>query len=279
LAGRLLLDQLGVRVIHLNGEATGQFPHAPEPIREHLIELTETVRRERAHLGFAQDPDADRLAIVDENGEYIGEEYTLVIAAESVLGSAAGDRPARGEPIIVTNLSTSRMMDDVAERHGARLIRTAVGEANVVDAMRKHDAVIGGEGNGGVIWPAVCGVRDSISGMALALALLARTQRSLSHLVADWPSYHFLKSKIETRPGLAENALSQLEARFARERIDRTDGIRIDFKGASDSPQGAWLHVRASNTEPILRVLAEAPTEAAANQLVAQVRELLRNQS
>jgi len=272
---------LSCDIKHINGEPTGRFTHPPEPTKENLTELVEVVKREGADIGFAQDPDADRLAIVDDRGEYIGEEYTLVLAAEAVLamgdGSSCGtDEPAR----IATNLSTSRMMDDAAARHKAVLHRSAVGEANVVQIMKTENAIVGGEGNGGVIWPRVTCVRDSLSGMALVLSLLASRKKSLSALINDWPRYAFVKSKIAIREGLAERAIAALAERFAHQSLGQTDGIRIDFDSKDDalanvSPGHAWLHVRASNTEPILRVLAEAPTADDANALIAEARQAI----
>lgn len=279
IGGRMLLEEgLGCELVHLNGEPTGFFSHTPEPTKENLTELAVVTAREGADVGFAQDPDADRLAIVDARGVYIGEEYTLVLAAESVLGAMRAEEREGGS--IVTNLSTSRMMDDVAERFGMTLSRTAVGESNVVEGMKKAGdgnaaAVIGGEGNGGVIWPAVVYVRDSLSGMALVLSLLSERGKLLRELIADWPGYSFLKAKVGIRAGLAHEVIEAIAAKYdgAGESgcvIDRTDGIRLDF-----AERGCWLHVRASNTEPILRILAEGRTAADANGLVDTVRGLV----
>ena len=249
-----LLEHLGCsEIVQLHGEPTGIFPHTPEPTRENLTGLAEATPAHRAAAGFAQDPDADRLAIIDADGRYIGEEYTLVIAAIGVLGSM-GDR-AKGRAVCV-NLSTSRMIDDVAAMFGARVIRTAVGEANVVDAMKAHDAIIGGEGNGGVIWPRLTYVRDSLSAMGLTLGLLAREDKSLAEIVAEIPAYAIEKRKVDLpSKDAAKPAVEKVARAYASATVDRQDGVRIDWLD-----KRAWLHVRASNTEPIMRLIAEAPT-------------------
>lgn len=257
----------GRLVHHLGAGVNGLFPHPPEPTRENLGTLCRFVTEKRADVGFAQDPDADRLAIVDEKGTYIGEEYTLVLAAEAILGrlSGTGARPGAPAPVLVTNLSTSRMIDDVAAKHGATVVRTPVGEANVVGQMKALGAVLGGEGNGGVIWPRVTYVRDSLGAMGLVLGLMARTQKSISELVAEVPAYSILKRKIELRAKAdGDRAIESVARTFADAgRIDRQDGVRVDFDG-----ERAWLHVRASNTEPIMRLIAEAPDESRANEIL-----------
>ncbi|MBX3364205.1 MAG: hypothetical protein KF866_05505 [Phycisphaeraceae bacterium] len=254
IAGPLMLEALGVdEILHLGGEPTGLFPHPPEPIRENLTGLSEAVRESGAAAGFAQDPDADRLAIVDEIGNYIGEEFTLALGALAVL-EALGDR-ARG-CVLATNLSTSRMLEDIAARFGASVVRTPVGEANVVEAMKAHRSVIGGEGNGGVIWPAVTYIRDSLSAMALVTALLRRTGKPLSELVGSIPAYAIEKRKVDLPSrDAAEPAVRAVTRAYAAARIDTQDGVRVDWL-----EDRAWLHVRASNTEPIMRLIAEAPT-------------------
>jgi phosphomannomutase len=262
----LLLESLGCRLIHVNAEGTGEFPHPPEPTRENLSAFAACVGSCGAEVGFAQDPDADRLALIDESGRYIGEEYTLGLSAAALLG--APGFAARGASL-VANLSTSRMLDDVASRFGATVHRSAVGEANVVAAMRRAHAVMGGEGNGGVIWPAVTMIRDSLGAMALTLALLARKQRPLSRIVEEIPAYAIEKRKIELRPGLAARALAETERAFAGPgvRVDRQDGVRLDFP-APGGRGSAWLHVRPSNTEPILRLIAEAPSADEARRIL-----------
>ncbi len=264
-------ELLGDRLVHHVGAGTsGLFPHTPEPTRENLTSLCEFVTRKHADVGFAQDPDADRLAIIDERGGYIGEEYTLVLAAEAVLGAMVergGPDAARGK-VMVINLSTSRMIEDVAAKYGARVLRAAVGEANVVELMKKEGAVLGGEGNGGVIWPKVTYIRDSLTSIALVIGLLARTGKTVSQLVSEIPSYAIVKKKVDL-PDLskAAPALAAVKQRFASQvtsgaaTIDEQDGVRVSFGSEG------WLHVRASNTEPILRLIAEAPTVAKAEGL------------
>lgn len=260
---------LGTRLRHHIGAGrSGIFAHSPEPTRENLVELARVTRERKADVGFAQDPDADRLAIIDERGEYIGEEYTLVLAAEAVLGAMFAASPAstRGQ-VVCVNLSTSRMIEDVAAKYGARVVRTAVGEANVVAAMKQHASVIGGEGNGGVIWPKVTYIRDSLSSMALVLALMARTGKKVSELVRDVPSYSIVKRKVELRAkedaARAVESVASAYARVPDVTVDRQDGVWVGF-----AAKRAWLHVRASNTEPIMRLIAEAPTEAVSNELL-----------
>ena len=256
-----LLSKLGCQLIHLNATPDGQFPHEPEPTAKNLTQLADEVRRQRAHVGFAQDPDADRLAIVDEYGTYIGEEYSLALAAKLILSKRPG--------VAVTNLSTSRMLDDIAAAHGGRVIRTPVGEANVVDAMLANEAVIGGEGNGGVIDPRIVPGRDSLVGMAYVLQLMAATGKSVSQLVAELPRYQIVKTKFECRREDAERAVAALVKHFSSEKLDTQDGIRIDWADA-------WVHARPSNTEPIMRVIAEAPDQAAAEARISQVQEVIR---
>ncbi|MBX3385566.1 MAG: hypothetical protein KF768_03255 [Phycisphaeraceae bacterium] len=258
---------LGRRLVHhLGAGRSGLFPHTPEPLKENLTELASAVKSHKADVGFAQDPDADRLALIDERGEYIGEEYTLVLTAMAVLGA----REARGESnegsILCTNLSTSRMLEDVATKFGAKVVRASVGEANVVEAMKKHHAVMGGEGNGGVIWPEVTYIRDSLSGMALVIALMARTKKTVSQLVADIPAYSILKRKVDLPDlSVANRACEAVAKRFKDHRLDRQDGVRVDIDA-----DRAWVHVRASNTEPIMRLIAEAPTRETAEKLLTE---------
>jgi phosphomannomutase len=261
---------LGTRLVqHVGAGTTGLFPHPPEPTRENLTSLSRFVTEKRADVGFAQDPDADRLAILDEKGGYIGEEYTLVLAAEAVLG--AMQQRGASSPVVCVNLSTSRMIEDVAAKYGGRVIRTAVGEANVVSAMKQHGAVFGGEGNGGVIWPRVTYIRDSLSAMGLVIALMARTGKSVSQLVAEVPSYAIVKRKVDLRA--KEDAARAVEAvakAYAGERVDRQDGVWVGF-----DKKRAWLHVRASNTEPIMRLIAEAPTEVDANAILDEAARVI----
>jgi phosphomannomutase len=259
--GRKLLESLGCTVQHIHGEPTGIFGHTPEPIESNLGDLiSATCSTSGAACGFSQDPDADRLAIVDEKGRFIGEEYTLVLAAFRSL-----QRHGKPGATLAANLSTSRMIDDVAKQFGASVLRTAVGEANVVAALKPANGLMGGEGNGGVIIPSVCWVRDSLSAMALTLDLLASDGRPLSAIVDSLPRYAMLKTKLDLSAigGLAVvgPALAKTKAAFAKERISDVDGVRIDFADG-------WVHLRASNTEPIVRIIAEGPTRERAEALV-----------
>jgi len=252
-----LLELLGVETVHLYKEPTGRFPHVPEPTKENLTELCAVVAQEQAHVGFAQDPDADRLAIVDERGTYIGEEYTLALCAMHKLGK--GD-------VTAANLSTSRMIDDIAEAVGATVVRTAVGEANVANAMRQHHSNLGGEGNGGIIWRPLSQVRDSLVGMALVLEMLAKRKTKLSAIVASTPSYAIIKDKLELPSReLADPALAWTAKHYAAQKVETQDGVRVDWPDR-------WVHVRPSNTEPILRIIAEASTQAQAQALIDEVR-------
>jgi len=271
ISGRMLLEKLGCEVVHLNGEPTGLFAHTPEPVEVNLTELAKTTKASRAAIGFAQDPDADRLAIVDEHGRYIGEEYTLVLAAKRVLDTLG---PGKSETILAANLSTSRMIDDLAAQYpGVKVLRTAVGEANVVAAMKASGdrAVLGGEGNGGVILPKVCWVRDSLSAMALVLGLLAEQRVPLSAIVQQLPRYVMIKHKIDLKDvGGAEfvkSAIQRVIKRFKDQKLSTIDGVRIDF----GPPENGWVHLRPSNTEPIVRLIAEAQTDSRAWELIDEV--------
>jgi len=262
-ATMMLLSKLGCQVVHLNGEPSGQFAHEPEPTAANLTQLAAEVKRQKANVGFAQDPDADRLAIVDENGVYIGEEYSLALCARYILAKKPGG-------VTAANLSTSRMLDDVAAKFGGRVLRTPVGEANVIQAMLKENAVIGGEGNGGVIDPRLVPGRDSLVGMAYVLALMAQTGKSVAQLVADAPRYEIVKTKFECRREDANRAVEALKIAFASENVDLQDGIRIDWPAAR-----AWVHARPSNTEPIMRIIAEAPDRATAQAKIDDVQKVV----
>ena len=264
-ATAVLLNKLGCQLVHLHATPDGRFPHDPEPTEKNLTGLAEEVRRQKAHVGFAQDPDADRLAIVDEHGTYIGEEYSLVLAARHVLSKKRGGLAA-------TNLSTSRMIDDVAAEYGGRVLRTPVGEANVVQAMVRENAVIGGEGNGGVIDPRIVLGRDSLVGMAYVLQLMADSGKSISQLVASLPRYEIVKTKFECRREDAERAADAVRREFSAggARVDTQDGVRIDWDA-----DRAWVHARPSNTEPIMRIIAEAPDRPTAERRIAQVQAVV----
>jgi phosphomannomutase len=254
-----MLNKLGCQLVHLHGTPDGQFAHEPEPTEKNLVGLAEEVRRQKVQVGFAQDPDADRLAIVDENGRYIGEEYSLALVAKLVLSKRPG--------VAAANLSTSRMINDIAAKHGSRVVRTPVGEANVVQAMIREKAVIGGEGNGGVIDPRIVPGRDSLVGMAYVLQLMAETGKTIGQLVGEIPKYEIVKTKFDCRREDAERAVEALKKEFASEKVDTQDGIRIDWDG-----QRAWVHARPSNTEPIMRIIAEAPDRGVAEERVGVVR-------
>jgi phosphomannomutase len=244
--GRLaawMLRQIGCDLRLLGGEPDGLYDHTPEPTEENLRELTAIIPAIGADVGFALDPDADRLAIIDETGRYIGEELTLALCVRHRLGQQAGP--------VVMNLSTSRVAEEVARRFGCEVIRTPVGEINVVEGMQASNAGIGGEGNGGVIDPRIGWVRDSLVGMALVLDLMATTGTPLSALVDDLPKFAMLKTKFPTGPEPIAAILDRIAHAHPEAKADRRDGLRLDWPDA-------WVHIRASNTEPIIRVIAEA---------------------
>ena len=256
-----LFDRLGVRVSGINLEADGRFPREPEPIPENLGGLGEWVRSTGADLGMAVDPDVDRLALVDERGHPIGEDYTLALAVRAVLArQPAGAAP----PTVVANLSTSLVVEDAAREGGARFVRSPVGEANVARCIVSEGAVIGGEGNGGVILPALHVGRDAPLGAALILQHLATTGQPLAALVAASPRYVIIKAKAQ-RGGDLEALYAALRALFPDAAVDRRDGLRLSWPDR-------WLHVRPSGTEPIVRLIAEAPTGVDAEALVAKAR-------
>lgn len=264
---KMLMTALGCDLVHLYAEPTGRFPHTPEPVKENLTELAERVTKEGAAIGFAQDPDADRLAIVDEQGTYIGEEYTLALCAMHIFERAAGSGVLKGATV-AANLSTSRMIDDIAAKHGVTVLRTAVGEANVAAAMQRHQSIVGGEGNGGIIVPAVSYIRDSLIGMALLLEMLATGNEPLSAIVQTFPRYAIVKEKMPVDAELVEQLIPRLTDRFSGCQIDTQDGVRIDWPDK-------WVHVRPSNTEPIIRLIAEAEDDSAAKALINEVRDAL----
>ena len=255
----MVLDALGVDAELLHREPTGDFPHDPEPIAANLTGLCEAVRERGAAVGFALDPDADRLALVDADGRFVGEEYTLVIGAMALLEEGGA---------VAANLSTSRMIDHVAEAAGGRVVRSPVGEANVAAAMRREGARVGGEGNGGIIDARVSQVRDSVVGMAATLRLMARENASLADLIARVPAYAVVKTKqpVGDVPGGVAGFLEAAERRVTEgepdAQVDRQDGVRIDL------PRG-WVHIRPSNTEPVVRVIAEAESREVAEAMVA----------
>ena len=259
-----LLERLSCRVHGIHLEMDGRFPHPPEPVPENLGDLAALVRKTGADIGLAVDPDVDRLALVDETGVPIGEDYTLAFAVRAVLD---GRLSAGTAPTVVVNLSTSLVVEDAARAGGARFIRAAVGEANVARTMREERALIGGEGNGGVMLPQLHLGRDAPLGVALILHVLAKTGVTLSRLVAESPRYTIVKAKAPRGSDLYL-LYQRLRQRFSDATADERDGLRLAW---SDR----WLHVRPSGTEPIVRLIAEAPTQADAEALVAASRELL----
>jgi phosphomannomutase len=280
-----LLERLGCTVVGINLETDGLFPREPEPIPENLSELAELVRSSGAHIGMAVDPDVDRLALVDERGHPIGEDYTLAFAVRAVLGRADGrssgqadgnagaparlppDRPTALPPVVVANLSTSLVVEDAARSGGARFLRAPVGEANVAQTIKDEGAIIGGEGNGGVILPALHIGRDAPLGVALILQYLALENSPVSVLVAAAPRYRIVKAKVPRGADL-QAAYKALKTRFPAASADERDGLRLAWPDR-------WVHLRPSGTEPVIRIIAEAPTEAGALSLLEDCQILL----
>jgi phosphomannomutase len=260
--GVKLLTALGCKITPVNTEPTGLFAHPPEPTAENLTSLCDAVKNARADIGFAQDPDADRLAIVDEMGIYIGEEYTLALAAKLIFSKQTGSAAA--------NLSTSRMIDDIAKSAGGHVIRTPVGEANVASAMLQNNCIIGGEGNGGVIDLRIGPIRDSLVAMVFALQLLAQTGKTVSQLVGEIPRYSMTKYKFPADKAKVKLILDAVKKLFPDAKVDSSDGFRFDFPDA-------WIHIRSSNTEPIVRVIAEAKDKAAAAKYIDAVLKIAQN--
>ncbi|WP_294961368.1 phosphoglucosamine mutase [uncultured Flavobacterium sp.] len=252
-----LLKLMGVEVVELYCEPNGHFPHNPEPLKEHLTDISELVVKEKADFGIVVDPDVDRLAFISEDGEMFGEEYTLVAVADYVLSKTPGNT--------VSNMSSSRALRDVTKAHGGSYEASAVGEVNVVELMKKNNAVIGGEGNGGIIYPELHYGRDSLVGVALFLTHLANKKMPVSVLRASYPEYYMSKNKIELTPQIDVDAiLSQMTEKYKNEDISTIDGVKIDF--ATE-----WVHLRKSNTEPIIRIYTEAPSQEAADQLALRI--------
>ena len=256
-----ILAKLGCEVIAINDEPTGIFAHRPEPTARNLTGLCEVVKEKEADIGFAQDPDADRLAIVDEAGTYIGEEYTLALAAKYIFSTKTGKA--------ATNLSTSRMLNDIAERCGGQVIRTAVGEANVAAAMLEHNCIIGGEGNGGVIDLRVGPIRDSLVAIALVLQLMAKAGKTISQLADEITGYYMSKDKFVAEQTQARQILNLAKETFTDAKLDTTDGCRFDF-------DDGWLHLRASNTEPVMRLIVEAKDQAIGQKYIDAVLSIRR---
>ena len=257
-----LLEKLGCEVVLINTEIDKPFAHNPEPVPKNLKDLCELVKKEKADIGFAQDPDADRLAIVSNEGIPIGEEYTLALAVEHILSKEKSKN-------VVVNLSTSMVIDDIAKKHQAKVIRTKIGELHVASKMKEAGAQIGGEGNGGVIYPKISYNRDSLIGIALVLEYMAKSEKKISERVKALPEYHIVKDKIELRSMEdAGGIIEKTKGIFKQEKQDLTDGVKVLF---SDS----WIHVRASNTEPIVRVIAEAKSKTKAEALITESKAKL----
>lgn len=257
-----LLKSLGVKnVVELNCEATGKFAHNPEPIPQNLIDISNLMKNGNADVGFVVDPDVDRLAIVMENGEMFVEEYTLVAVADYVLKHTPGST--------VSNLSSSRALADVTRKYGCNYSASAVGEVNVVTLMKETGAVIGGEGNGGVIYPELHYGRDALVGVALFLTLLAKSGKSVTELKKEFPAYSIVKNKINLTPDIDVDALLEaVKQKFKNEKVTDIDGVKIDF------PEG-WVHLRKSNTEPIIRIYSEASTSEEAEDLAKSVMDII----
>ena len=258
-----LLEELGCEVVKLYCEPNGHFPHNPEPLKEHLGDICELMKTEKADVGIVVDPDVDRLALVDENGELFGEEYTLVAVADYLLRHQKG--------AAISNLSSSRALKDVARKLGSEYFASAVGEVNVVTLMKEKNAVIGGEGNGGIIYPELHYGRDSLVGVALFLTHLAKENKTVSELRATYPSYFMGKKKIELTPDIdVDSLLTKMEKEYQTEDISTIDGVKIDF-------ENNWVHLRKSNTEPIIRIYTEAFSQEEADRLGDQMIEKMRS--
>lgn len=257
-----LLDKLGVDYVKLYCEPNGHFPHNPEPLKEHLTDISQKVVAEKADMGIVVDPDVDRLALISEDGEMFGEEYTLVAVADYVLNKTSSPT--------VSNLSSSRALRDVTQKYGQTYAASAVGEVNVVEKMKEIGAKIGGEGNGGIIYPELHYGRDSLVGIALFLSHLAEKDMKLSELRASYPAYFMGKKKIDLQPGIDVDAiLKKVQEKYAHEEISTVDGVKIDFPAE-------WVHLRKSNTEPIIRIYTEAPTQEQADALADRFIEELK---
>ncbi|MCI4670790.1 MAG: phosphoglucosamine mutase [Bacteroidia bacterium] len=259
-----LLEALGVEdIVKINCVPTGWFSHNPEPLAKNLVELCDKVKSEKADLGIAVDPDVDRLVFVDNEGNMFGEEYTIVAIADYVL--------QHNKSAVVTNLSSSRAMRDVAESHGCRYYAAAVGEVNVVEKMKRHDALIGGEGNGGVIFPELHYGRDALVGIALFLSHLVKSGKNAAELRATYPDYFMAKKKIQLQHGMdVDGLLAKFQEHNKDQKVNDIDGVKVDF-------EKSWVHLRKSNTEPIIRVYTEAPSQEEAEKLADDIIELVNS--
>jgi len=261
-----LLKALGVKkVVELYCEPNGKFPHNPEPLPEHVTKISSVVKKEKCHLGIVVDPDVDRLALIQEDGKPFGEEYTLVAVADYVLSRKKGNT--------VSNLSSTRALRDVTEKAGGKYTAAAVGEVNVVTAMKETKAVIGGEGNGGIIVPDLHYGRDAMIGIALFLTHLAKSKKKASELRKSYPAYFISKNKIELTPQInVDKVLDEVKAKYVHERINTIDGVKIDFETERE-----WVHLRKSNTEPIIRIYAESQNEKKADALAQRIITDIKN--
>lgn len=257
----LLLKSLGCEVTAINDEANGLFAHNPEPVAANLEQLSILMKSGSYDIGFAVDADADRLAIVDETGRPIGEDYTLTLVTDYLLSQKSEGG------MVVTNLSTTMAIDKVAQKYNAKVIRTKIGEVNVSEILKSKNATVGGEGNGGVMVPAIGFGRDTLAGIAFVLELMADKAKKVSSIVADMPPYKMVKDKVGfSSPEVLTEGLIKMKKKYANAEINELDGVKVSF-------ENSWLHVRASNTEPIVRLIAEAPTEEEALALIAEVKE------
>jgi phosphomannomutase len=256
-----LFDSLNCDVYYINKEPTGIFTKNPEPRPENLTALSQLVLTQKADLGIAVDPDVDRLAIVSNNGEPLGEEYTLALVTDFILSKNPGN--------VVINVSTSRVIDDIAKKYNQTVYRTPVGEFHVAQKAKRVNAVIAGEGNGGVMYPAIHTGRDASVGIALLLQYLAETKQTIDQAFANLPHYHMIKDKISIPFGTdAKNILQKIEEKYSSETIDKTDGIKVLY-------ENSWFQVRASNTEPIIRIMTESPTESESKKWINSVKDLI----
>ena len=262
-----LLELMGVECVCVNCEPTGEFAHNPEPLPSNLVELSEAVVANKADLGISVDPDVDRLALICEDGTPFGEEYTLVSVADYLLSKAAKEGAGEYSMTTSSNLSSSRALRDVTEQYGGEYFAAAVGEVNVTTKMKECGAIIGGEGNGGVIYPALHYGRDAMVGVALFLTNLAYKKMKVTELLATYPKYVIAKNKIElSDSALIDSILNKVKEEYASEDINTIDGVKISFESRKE-----WVHLRRSNTEPIIRIYAEAATKEAADALAQQI--------
>lgn len=259
-----LFEQLGVELIPLNNIPNGKFGHKPEPLRENLLETEKVAIESGANIGFVHDPDADRLVLINEKGQVISEEFSIALAIENIVSKNPG------KPIVL-NLSTSQRGADIAKKYGSEVFRTKVGEGFVVEGMIKHNAIIGGEGNGGIIYPTINTCRDSFTGVALILELLAENNKTLSELSSEVPQYIIKKDKWSVVGVDLNKIYSELKSIFNDATFDEQDGIRFDF------PDSSWLHLRPSNTEPIIRLFGEAKTQERIDELFGEAKSVIKN--